>query len=99
MVDIEFDHAKDTEKQIVYNEIYPPITEKQKTIDSCEMSVYQLLKQYSATEKENLRLYRATKKAHETLLKKNQSMYLEQLCFAINRASWTVTKNVFAKHI
>ena len=30
MVNIEFDHAKATEKQLVYNEIYPPIIEKKK---------------------------------------------------------------------
>ena len=70
MVDIEFDHTKATEKQLVYNEIYPPIIEKRKIIDPCERSVYQLLEQYSSTEKGNPRLYRATKKVHATLLKK-----------------------------
>ena len=44
-VDIKFDHTKAAEKQIVYNEIYPPIIEKQKVIDPCERSVYQLLEQ------------------------------------------------------
>ena len=68
--DIEFDHNKATEKQLVYNEIYPPIIEKRKIIDPCERSVYQLLEQYSSTEKGNPRLYRATKKVHATLLKK-----------------------------
>ena len=53
VVDIEFDHTKATEKQLVYNEIYPPIIEKQKIIDPCERSVYQLLGQYSPTEKGN----------------------------------------------
>ena len=43
VVDIEFDHTNATEKQIVYNEIYPTIIEKQKIIDPCERSVYQLL--------------------------------------------------------
>ena len=32
-------------KQLVYNEIYPPIIEKQKIIDPCERSVFQLLEQ------------------------------------------------------
>ena len=63
LVDIEFDHTKATENQIVYNEIYPAIIEKQKIIDPCERSVYQLLEQYSATEKGNPRTYRATEKA------------------------------------
>ena len=94
VVDIEFDHTKATEKQILYNEIYPPIIEKQKIIDPCERPVYQLLEQYFATEKGNPRTYRANKEAHATLLKKKkfQPMYLEQLCFAINRAGWFVTK-------
>ena len=35
VVDIEFDHAKATDNQIVYNEIYPPIIEK-KFIDPCK---------------------------------------------------------------
>ena len=51
VVDIEFDHKKATENQITYNEIYPPIIEKQKIIDPCERSVCQLIEQYSATEK------------------------------------------------
>ena len=75
VVDIEFDHTKATEKQLVYNEIYPPIIEKQKIIDPYERSVYQLLEQYSSTEKGNPRSYRGTKKAHATLffLKKNST--------------------------
>ena len=53
-----------------------------------------MLEQNSATEKENPRSYRATKKIHGTLFKKNffQPMYLEQLCFSINIASWPVIK-------
>ena len=71
MIDVELDHTKATEKQLVYNEIYPPIIEKQKIIDPYERSVYQLLEQYSSTEKGNPRSYRATKKAHATLFKKS----------------------------
>ena len=33
VTDIEFDQTKAAENQIVYNEIYPPIVEKQKIID------------------------------------------------------------------
>ena len=73
VVDIEFDHTKTTEKQIVHNEIYPLVIEKQKIIDPCERSLYHLLEQYSATEKGNPRTYRATKKAHATLFKKKNS--------------------------
>ena len=61
--------------------------EKQKIIDPCERSTYQFPEQYSSTEKGNPGSYRATKKANAMLFKKKiQPMYLEQLCFAINRA-------------
>ena len=73
VVDIKFDHTKATKNEIVYNEIYLPIIEKQKIIDPCERSVYQLIEQYAATEKENPRTYRATKKAHATLFKKKKN--------------------------
>ena len=43
IVDIEFDTKNASEKILVYNEIYPPIIEKQKVIDPCERSTYQLL--------------------------------------------------------
>ena len=73
MVDIKFDHTKATEKQFVYNEIYPPMIEKQKIIDPCERSTYQFSEQYSSTEKGNPGSYRATKKANATLFKKKVS--------------------------
>ena len=76
VVDIKFDHKNATENQIVYNEIYLPIVEKQKIIDPCERSVYQLIKQYSGTEKSSRRTCKATKKAHATLLKKKNSSYV-----------------------
>ena len=36
VVEIEFDHATATKRQIVYNEIYPPIIDKQKIVDPCD---------------------------------------------------------------
>ena len=44
-----------------YNEIYPPITEKQKTLDPNERSVYQLIELYSEIDKGIPRSYRPTK--------------------------------------
>ena len=67
---ILLNRTKATEKQLVYNEIYPPVIEKQKIIDPCKRSRYELLEQYSSIEKGNPRSYRATKKAHATLFKK-----------------------------
>ena len=42
VVDIEFDHLHATECQIIYNEIFPPLTEKQTRVEANERSVYQL---------------------------------------------------------
>ena len=36
IVDIEFDFKNATEREFAYNEIYPPIIEKQRIIDPCE---------------------------------------------------------------
>ena len=46
IVDIEFDFKNATEREFAYNEIYSPIIEKQKIIDPCERSVFQLLEQF-----------------------------------------------------
>ena len=43
VVDIEFDEKNATEKQYMYNEIFPPIIEKQKILDANERSLFQLL--------------------------------------------------------
>ena len=51
VVDIEFDHKKATDNQIVYNEIYPPNIGKQKIIDPCERYVYQLIEQFQQLKK------------------------------------------------
>ena len=51
IVDIEFDVKNATKKEFAYNEIYLPVFEKQKTIDPCERSVFQLLEQFVRGEK------------------------------------------------
>ena len=92
IVDIKLDYENPTEKQIVYNEIYPPIIEKQKTIDPCEKSIYQLLDNYREGERGPLS-YKVTAKAHSTMIpKKYIPLYLEDLAFAIKRYGWVVTK-------
>ena len=97
IVDIEFDYENASKKQIVYNEIYPPIIEKQKTIDPCEKSVYQLLDNFREGKNGPLS-YKVTAKAHSTLLpKKFIPLYLEDLAFVIKRYGWRVTK--IHKHI
>ena len=92
IVDIKFDYENATKEQTVYNEIYPPIVEKQKTIDPCEKSVYQLLDNYRESERGPLS-YKVTAKAHSTMLpKKYIPLYLEDLAFVIKRYGWVVTK-------
>ena len=92
IVDIKLDKENANKKQITYNEIYCPIVEKQKTIDACERSVYQLLDNYKEIENGPCS-YRVTEKAHATMLpKKCIPLYLEDLVFLIKRAGWVVTK-------
>ena len=69
LVDIAFDINNATKRELAYNETYPPIIEKQKIIDPCERSVFQLLEQFIAGEN-GPRSYRSTAKAHAALFKK-----------------------------
>ena len=70
----------------------PPMVEKQKTIDPCKKSVYQLLDNYKES-KNGPSSYRITAKAHSTMLsKKCIPLYLEDLVFAIKRCGCVVTK-------
>ena len=93
VVDIVFGSKNASEKELAYNDIYPPIIEKQKIIHPCERSVYQSLEQYVEGTNDNPFAHRATKKAHLTMLKKNfLPTYLEHLVFVIKRAGWKVTK-------
>ena len=71
IVDIELDIKNAAKRELTYNEIYPQIIEKQKNIDPCERSVFQLLEQYIDGEN-GTKSYRSTAKAHATLLKKRR---------------------------
>ena len=65
---------------------------KNKIVDSCERSVFQLIEQYKEGERGALG-YKSTSKAHAAMLKKKfLPMYLDELAFAIKRTSWKVTK-------
>ena len=93
IVDIKFDYENASSKQRTYNEIYPPIIEKQKIIGVHEKSTYQLLEQYKENSGGTIKSYRASKKAYATLFKKRyQPLYLEHLALLIKRAGWKVTK-------
>ena len=86
IVNIEFDVKNATKREFEYNEIYPPIIEKQKVVDACERSVFQLLEQFFQGEK-GPKTYQTTVKAHANLFKKSFiPMYHKDLVFCIKRA-------------
>ena len=76
----------------MYNEIFPPIIEKQKILDANERSLFQLLELFDKTN-DKPKSYRCTAKSHATMFpKKYIPLYLEDLRFLIKRAGWVVTK-------
>ena len=82
-----------TEKHFFYNEIFPPIIEKQKILDSNERSVYQLLELFDNSNDDKQKSYRCTAKSHATMFpKKFIPLYLEDLRFLIKSAGWRVNK-------
>ena len=93
IVDIEFDEKNASEKQYMYNEIFPPIIEKEKILDANERSLFQLLELFDTTDNSKQKSYRCTVKSHATMfLKKCIPLYTEDLRFLIKRAGWIVTK-------
>ena len=93
IVDIEFDVENADERKYLYNEIFPPIIEKQTKIDVNDRSLFQLLELFAQTEDEKAKSYRVTAKSHATLFpKKCIPLYIEDLQFLIKRAGWIVTK-------
>ena len=93
IVDIEFDLENADERKYLYNEIFPPIIEKQKKIDVNDRSLFQLLELFAQTDDEKSKSYRVTEKSHATLFpKKCIPLYIEDLQFLIKRAGWVVTK-------
>ena len=70
IVDIELDFTNATEREFADNEIYLPIIEKQRIIDPCERSAFQLLEQFVRGEKNAPKTYRSTAKAHTNLFPK-----------------------------
>ena len=69
IVDLELDSKNATEREFAYNEIYPPIIVRQRILDPCERSVFQLLEQYVRGENAP-KAYRSTAKVHANLFLK-----------------------------
>ena len=88
-----FDYEKPSDRVIMYNELFPPIIEKKKTLDANERSVFQLCELYCENDKGKPKSYKTSSKSHSTLLPKNFiPVYLEELKFFIPRCGWIVTK-------
>ena len=80
VVNIEFDNTNATEHEHTYNEIMPPIIEKQNILEANERSIYQLLDLFSKADKDRPKSYRCTEKSHATLFpKKFIPLYLEDV--------------------
>ena len=100
VVSISFNYEKAMPRHRIYNEIYPSIIEKQKIIDVPERFVYQLIEQYSETNDEEPRSYRATKKAHATLFQKRfQQAIFRAFVFLNQEGRVESYKTVFALFI
>ena len=93
VVDIELDFENLSPRQLMYNEIFPPIIEKKKIMEANERSLFQLLELFSKNEQNKPRSYVCTAKSHATLLPKTCiPLYIEDLRFLVKRAGWKVTK-------
>ena len=69
--DIEFDFENSGPRQIMYNEIFPPIIDKCKKIDSNERPAFQLCELYSKTDDHIPKSYRNTKNRIQLYFQKN----------------------------
>ena len=86
LVNIAFDIKNATKRELAYNETYPLIIEKQKIIDPCERSVFQLLEQFIAGEN-GPKSYRSTAKMHAALFKKKFTDVFRRFSFLYQK-SW-----------
>ena len=81
-----------TEKQLLYNGIFPQIIKKQKTLYENERSAYQRLELFDENNNKS-KSYKFTAKSHTTLFPKNFiPLCLEGLRFFMKRCDWKVTK-------
>ena len=91
VVDIVFD--KVNEKTLLFNELYPPIFEKNKKIEPYERSCAQIMCIQQVNDKGKMLSLKQTTKTHATLKKKIfVPLYAEDLYFLTTRAGWTVTQ-------
>ena len=91
-IDIEFSDVNP--KTLLFNEIYPPIFEKNKKISPYERSISQIMSRAQKKEgKDEIASLPFNSKTHATLNKKIfVSLHAEGLLFLTARAGWKVTK-------
>ena len=78
---------------MVYNEIFPPIVEKDLILEPNESPCFQLLELHSETDENKPQTSTPTKKALSTLFSKICILlYLEDLNFLIECVGWLLTK-------
>ena len=75
VVNTEFDYKNADTRHLMYNEIYPPVIEKQKKLDANERSIFQLCESNSETSEHDPKLYRTTKKYRQHYHLKNLSHF------------------------
>ena len=93
VVDIEFDEKIATERGYMYNEILPPIIEKQKNFRGKQTFGLQTFRTDAKNVRWHAKTYRCTKKSHVNMFPKYFILlYLEDLSFLIKRCCWRVTK-------
>ena len=91
VVDTLFD--KVNEKTLLFNELYPPIFEKNKKIEPYEQSCAQIMCIQQVNDKGKILSLKQTTQRHATLKKKIfVPLYAEDLYFLTTRPGWTVTQ-------
>ena len=90
-VDIKFNYIN--KKTLLFNEIYPPIFEKNKKVDPYQRSSLQTMSiVVKKDDKDEINSHRYNSKMHSTLNdKKFVVLYAEDLHFLVSREGWLVT--------
>ena len=98
IVNIEFDLENADAKQLMYNDVYHPVINKQENLDANERSIFQLRELYLETTEGETKSYRKTKKLEAILIsKKFIPLYLEHRKFLILR-HFTFEQSRFKKY-
>ena len=81
IVNIKFDIENANERSLLFKEIYTPIFEKDKCLDSSEQSIFQLMDTMRKNDKGGLNTYRYNEKMHARM--KTKILLLSMLIILI----------------